>query len=103
MQYSFFLHFEHKNVLLELSEGHCSIEIMVNKLKLYCYWYRNNPQKCFAMEALLLHPEQPSSIIGLRKAELHYLTQKGQALLLDSVRPSSIIGLRKAKLYYCTQ
>ena len=43
-----FLHFEHKKVLLELSEGHCSIVIMVNKLKLYCYWYRNDPQKCFA-------------------------------------------------------
>ena len=43
-----FIHFEHKNVLLELSEGHCSIVIMVNKLKLYCYWYRNDPQKCFA-------------------------------------------------------
>ena len=38
-----FLHFDHKKVLLELSEGHCSIVIMVNKLKLYCYWYRNNP------------------------------------------------------------
>ena len=43
-----FLRFEHKKVLLELSEGHCSIVIMVNKLKLYCYRYRNNPQKCFA-------------------------------------------------------
>ena len=42
-----YLHFEHKMVLLKLSEGHCSIVIMVNKLKLYCYWYKNNPQKCF--------------------------------------------------------
>ena len=48
----FFLHFEHKKVLLELSEGHCSIVIMVNKLKLYCYWYRNNPQKCFCKKVL---------------------------------------------------
>ena len=31
-----YLHFEHTMVL---SEGHCSIVIMVNKLKLYCYWY----------------------------------------------------------------
>ena len=30
---AFFLHFEHKKVLLELSEGQCSIVIMVNKLK----------------------------------------------------------------------
>ena len=43
-----FLHFEHKKVLLELSGGHCSIAIMVNKSKLHCYWYRNNQQKCFA-------------------------------------------------------
>ena len=43
-----YLHFEHIMVLLKLSEGHCSIVIMVNKLKLYCYWYRNNTQKCFA-------------------------------------------------------
>ena len=43
-----YLHFEHKMVLLKLSEGHCSIVIMVNKLKLYCYWYRNNPQKIIA-------------------------------------------------------
>ena len=40
-----YLHLKHKMVLLKLSEGHCSIVIMVNKLKLYCYWYRNNPQK----------------------------------------------------------
>ena len=32
-----YLHFEHKMVLLKLSEGHCSIVIMVNILKLYCY------------------------------------------------------------------
>ena len=31
-----YLHFEHKMVLLKLSEGHCSIVIMVIKLKLYC-------------------------------------------------------------------
>ena len=28
-----YLHFEHKMVLLKLSEGHCSMVIMVNKLK----------------------------------------------------------------------
>ena len=33
-----YLHLKHKMVLLKLSEGHCSIVIMVNKLKLYCYW-----------------------------------------------------------------
>ena len=43
-----YLHFDDKMVLLKLSEGHCSIVIMGNKLKLYCYWYRNNPQKFFA-------------------------------------------------------
>ena len=47
-----YLHFEHKMVLLKLSEGHCSIVIVVNKLKLYCYWYRNNPQKCFCKKVL---------------------------------------------------
>ena len=39
-------------VLIQLSEGHCSIVLMVNTLKLYCYWYRNNPQKCFFKKVL---------------------------------------------------
>ena len=47
-----YLHFEHKMVLLKLSEGHCSIVIMVNKLKLYCYWYRNSPKKVFCKKVL---------------------------------------------------
>ena len=47
-----YLHFEHKMVLLILSEGHCSIVIMVNKLKLYCYWYRNNQTEVFCKKVL---------------------------------------------------
>ena len=54
MQYSFFYTLNIKKVLLELSEGHCSIVIMVNKLKSYCYWYKNNPQKCFEESVALL-------------------------------------------------
>ena len=46
------LHFDDKMVLLKLSDRHCSIVIMGNKLKLYCYWYRNNPQKFFAKTLL---------------------------------------------------
>lgn len=38
---------EHRKVLSELSEGHWSLVIIVNKLKLYCYWYRNKPHECF--------------------------------------------------------
>ena len=43
-----FLHFEHKTVLLKLSEEHCSIVIMVNKLKLYCY----SPTEVFCKKVL---------------------------------------------------
>ena len=47
-----YLHFDDKMVLLKLSEGHCSIVIMGNKLILYCYRYRNNPHKFFCEKVL---------------------------------------------------
>ena len=43
---------ENRKVLSELSEGHWSLVIIVNILKLYCYWYRNKPCECFYKKVL---------------------------------------------------